>query len=39
VALGYPGREFPKGLRRRPLDEAAFGERYGEPLPGRSTNL
>ena len=39
VALGWPVKAFPKRLRRRPLDEIAFGERYGQPLPGRSTNL
>jgi nitroreductase len=38
VALGYPAKPFPKRLRRRPLDEIAFGERYGEALPGRPTN-
>jgi nitroreductase len=39
VALGWPAKGFPKRLRRRPLDEIAFAERYGQPLPGRSTNL
>jgi len=38
VALGYPAKAFPKRLRRRPLDEIAFGERYGEPLPGGTGN-
>lgn len=38
VALGWPAKAFPKRLRRRPLDEIAFGERYGEPLPGSTGN-
>jgi nitroreductase len=38
VALGWPGKPFPKRLRRRPLDEIAFAERYGEPLPGSGGN-
>ena len=32
VALGKPERGFPKRLRRRPLAEVAFADRYGEPL-------
>lgn len=33
VPVGYPVKAFPKRLRRRPLVESAFLERYGEPLP------
>jgi nitroreductase len=32
IAVGWPEREFPKHLRRKPLDEFAFGNRYGQPL-------
>jgi len=32
VALGKPERGFPLRLRRRPLAEVAFADRYGEPL-------
>jgi nitroreductase len=39
LALGWPLKAFPKQLRRRPLEEIAFGERYGAPLPGGRTNL
>jgi len=34
IAIGWPDREFPKHLRRRPLEEFAFGNRYGQPLAG-----
>jgi nitroreductase len=34
VTVGYPARAFPKRLKRRPLAENAFLDRYGEPLPG-----
>ncbi|MGR8921521.1 MAG: nitroreductase family protein [Gammaproteobacteria bacterium] len=32
VALGWPEKPFPKKLNRRPLDEIAFGEKFGQPL-------
>jgi nitroreductase len=32
VAAGYPERGFPTRLQRLPVDEIAFGERYGEAL-------
>jgi nitroreductase len=32
IAVGWPERDFPKRLRRRPLAEFAFGNRYGQPL-------
>jgi nitroreductase len=32
IAVGYPEKPFPKRLRRRPLAEIAFLERYGDPL-------
>lgn len=32
VALGYPAREFPRRLARRPLAETCFAEVYGTPL-------
>ncbi len=32
LALGWPERSFPRRLARRPLDEIAFGERFGQPL-------
>lgn len=34
LAVGYPVKPFPTRLRRRPLEESAFANRYGEPLPG-----
>jgi nitroreductase len=34
VAVGYPERPFPKRLARRPLEDAVFGERFGERLFG-----
>jgi nitroreductase len=33
LAIGYPERPFPKRLKRRPLSEMVFLERYGEPFP------
>ena len=33
VTVGYPAKPFPKRLKRRPLAESAFLERYGAPLP------
>ena len=33
VTVGYPAKPFPKRLKRRPLAESAFLERYGSPLP------
>jgi nitroreductase len=33
VTVGYPAKPFPKRLKRRPLAESAFLERYGQPLP------
>ncbi len=32
IAVGWPEKDFPKRLRRRPLEEFAFANRYGEPL-------
>jgi nitroreductase len=32
IAVGYPEQPFPKRLRRRPLAETVFANRYGEPL-------
>ena len=32
VMMGYPERDFPKSLSRRPLSEVAFSETYGNPL-------
>jgi nitroreductase len=32
LALGWPERPFPQRLSRRPLEEIAFGERFGQPL-------
>jgi nitroreductase len=32
IAVGYPLQPFPKRLRRKPLEEVAFANRYGEPL-------
>ncbi|MGH8973099.1 MAG: nitroreductase family protein [Acidimicrobiia bacterium] len=32
VALGYPARPLPTRLRRAPVSEIVFAERYGEPL-------
>jgi nitroreductase len=34
VAMGKPERGFPRRLRRRPLSEVAFSDRYGQPLGG-----
>ncbi|MGH7805326.1 MAG: nitroreductase family protein, partial [Candidatus Binatia bacterium] len=34
VTVGWPARPFPKRLKRRPLVESVFADRYGEPLPG-----
>ena len=33
IALGYPEKPFPTRLRRRPLGEMAFVDRYAIPLP------
>jgi nitroreductase len=32
IAVGWPERGFPKRLRRNPIDEFAFANRYGDPL-------
>jgi len=32
VAAGYPGEPWPTKLSRRPVEEFAFGEKWGEPL-------
>lgn len=32
LALGWPEGPLPTRLRRRPLEESAFGERFGAPL-------
>lgn len=34
IAVGYPARPFPTRLRRRPLEEVAFSNRYGQPIDG-----
>jgi len=34
IAVGYPGKPFPTRLRRRPLEESAFANHYGEPIAG-----
>lgn len=34
VAVGWPEGELPRSLRRRPLEELAFQDRFGAPLPG-----
>jgi nitroreductase len=33
LCLGWPARPLPRKLSRRPLEEIAFGEHFGEPLP------
>ena len=33
IPVGYPAKPFPKKLKRRPLAESAFADRYGQPLP------
>jgi nitroreductase len=32
IGVGYPAEPWPKHLRRKPVEEFAFGERFGEPL-------
>lgn len=32
IAVGYPRYPFPAELKRRPVEEIAFAERFGEPL-------
>ena len=32
IALGYPEKGFPKKLARRPVEEIAYGDRYGARL-------
>jgi nitroreductase len=32
IALGHPARPLPNQLKRRPVSEVVFSERYGEPL-------
>ena len=34
ITLGWPEKPFPRKLKRRPLAEIAFQDRYGAPLPG-----
>ena len=34
IALGWPAKPFPKRLKRRPLADMAYLDRYGSPLPG-----
>lgn len=34
VTLGWPAKPFPKQLKRRPLAEIAYLDRYGTVLPG-----
>ena len=32
IVVGYPERDFPRKLRRRPVEEIAFVDTFGEPL-------
>jgi nitroreductase len=32
IGVGYRADEWPKTLARRPVEEFAFAERFGEPL-------
>ncbi|GAA4803046.1 nitroreductase family protein [Tomitella cavernea] len=32
VCAGYPARPFPTKLRRRPVEEFVYADRFGEPL-------
>jgi nitroreductase len=32
IAVGYPARPFPTRLRRGPVEEIVYAERFGEPL-------
>ncbi|HEY2775276.1 MAG TPA: nitroreductase family protein [Candidatus Binatia bacterium] len=32
IPLGYPEKDFPKKLARKPVEEIAFGDRYGAAL-------
>lgn len=34
VTIGWPARDFPRRLSRRPLAEFAFSDTYGKRLPG-----
>ena len=34
IALGWPAKPFPARLKRRPLADMAYLDRYGSPLPG-----
>lgn len=34
VAVGHPARPWPTRLTRRPVEETAFANRYGQPLTG-----
>lgn len=34
IAVGYPVRPFPTALKRLPVDQIVFGERFGQPLGG-----
>ena len=34
IMLGWPEKPFPKSLKRKPLADTAFLDRYGAPLPG-----
>lgn len=34
ITVGWPEKPFPRKLKRRPLAEIAFQDRYGEVLPG-----
>jgi nitroreductase len=35
VAAGYPARPWPRKLRRMPVAETVFAERFGTPLTER----
>ncbi len=35
IGVGYRAEQWPTRLARRPVEEFAFAERYGEPLPTR----
>ena len=36
VAVGYPAHPFPAELKRRPVEDIAFLERFGAPFPQRA---
>jgi len=32
ITVGYPAKPFPKKLKRRPVEEIVYSERFGVPL-------